>query len=214
MKGLLLKDFYSLKTEYRMYVLMFPFLALLMTVMNWNSDGDTSPVSFGYLMTYGVIAVMGLVMNTFTYDEKFCFTQYALATTVSRNVYLAEKYVFLLLNEAIAGVVGVVGMLVLTALKSQTLTGEDVLAALLIAGFFILAAAVMGIWQIGLSVRFDSVKARIVFVIVILAVSVAFASLVILDAATSILVILAVVGVMFTVWMFCMSFVWMKKKEF
>lgn len=213
MKGLLLKDFYSVRTEYKMYGFVLLFLVPLMMLLNWADESPT-PGTFGFLTTYGAIAAMGLTLNSLTYDEKYGFTQYAFATTVSRKLYLAEKYVFHLINGTIGALLGMTGMLLMQLIRGNALTSEDVLSAWFIAGIFLLMTVVAGIWQIALAVRFDSVKARIYFIILVLAFSVSFASLVMMDVFTDIMILLAVLGAVFTVWMFYMSFVWMKKKEF
>lgn len=219
MKGLLLKDFYSVRTEYKMYGIILPFLVAFMLLMQ-SPDRDVSPGSFIYLTSYFAIATLGLTINTFTYDEKFGFMKYALSTTVSRKNYIAEKYLFHLIHSVAGAFLGGLGMIVMTAILGGSLTSEAVLGIVFTTGGCFLAVLIMGIWQIGLSVRFDSAKARMIFGVMIFGVAILGAAagmigLLMLEEGIPLIIGgAAVIALGLTVWMFCMSFVWMKKKEF
>lgn len=220
MKGLLLKDFYSLKTEYKMYGIILPFLVLFMVLTGTHSDENLSPGSFGYLATYTVIAALGLTTNSFTYDEKYGYAQYVLATPTSRRLYVAGKYVFHLINAAFGALLGLTGMLVMSLILGASLTFESIMGGIVFVGGSFLATALLGIWQIGLSVRFESVKARLIFVGLILGVTILTVAGTLYGILstdypiTLIPTLIEVVVAGLTIWMFVMSFVWMKKKEF
>lgn len=218
MKGLLLKDFYNLRTEYLTYVIL---LVLTAGTMIFTSYGrPVLVVTLRYLPLYFGFAVTGLMLNSFSYDEKCGYMKYALATPVSRKTYLLEKYVFLLIHGVAGMLLGVLCSVVLTFAFSHVLTAGSVGLTAGVAGVCFVVITAMGCWQIALSVRFDAAKARLLYWAMFIGLSLlsslgsGFGLFMFEEGIPAVAVIFAAGLLVFTTWMFCMSFIWMKRKEF
>lgn len=87
MKGLLIKDFYMIKRQFLLFLIvpvLFFFLSLYM--------GDS-----GYFSYYSVAILSILPISIIGYDEAYKWNKYEIILPVSRKSIVAEKYIFTLI---------------------------------------------------------------------------------------------------------------------
>lgn len=165
MTGLVLKDFYIMKSMGRSYLFMFGIFAV-MSLMGLY-DG-ISFISF--------LAVMMLVMmpiNTFAYDEQAKWDRYAAATPAGRRGVVGGKYLFTVVLLA-AGLLLCGGLQL--GMFALGLGGEDSLGDMLLAVVAAISiGAVLNAILLPLLFKFGTQKSRI---FLILSVGVAVGGLV------------------------------------
>ena len=123
MKGLLLKDWYQVKTNMRMMYLTV--LAVLAIWMFSTSNAYVFPVS------YAAIFLGILPVNLLTYDQSVGWVEYGRTLPVSKKTLVAEKYLIGLFCAAAAVVIG---GLFITVISLRTGTTPDKDALSLLAG--------------------------------------------------------------------------------
>ena len=153
MKGLLLKDWYQVKTNMRMMYLTV--LAVLAIWMFSTSNAYVFPVS------YAAIFLGILPVNLLTYDQSVGWVEYGRTLPVSKKTQEAEKY-FIGLFCAAAAVV--IGGLFITVISLRTGTTPDKDALSLLAGSVCAILLVNGI-SLPLLYRFGAEKARMIYVL-------------------------------------------------
>lgn len=153
MKGLLLKDFYALKSTLAMVGAML----VMVFIVGLISGNDFSMVT-----TYFTIFAAILPFTSISLDERAGWNRYVLTTRASRNLIVASKYVMGLGLTLICIVLSAVTML-------ASANGEGVdLAAL---GMNLCFALLIQAFSLPLMLRFGSEKARILLVVISIAVS-------------------------------------------
>jgi len=153
MKGLLLKDWYQVKTNMRMMYLTV--LAVLAIWMFGTSNAYVFPVS------YAAIFLGILPVNLLTYDQSVGWVEYGRTLPVSKKTLVAEKYLIGLFCAAAAVVIG---GLFITVISLRTGTTPDKDALSLLAGSVCAILLVNGI-SLPLLYRFGAEKARMIYVL-------------------------------------------------
>ncbi len=86
MKGLLLKEFYSLiGLRNGLFILL-----VIVAFSGWNEMSD-------FVYTYIPMVLMMLAISSFSYDEYYHWDSYALTMPLDRKTLVQGKYVFVLL---------------------------------------------------------------------------------------------------------------------
>ena len=153
MKGLLLKDWYQVKTNMRMMYLTV--LAVLAIWMFSTSNAYVFPVS------YAAIFLGILPVNLLTYDQSVGWVEYGRTLPVSKKTLVAEKYLIGLFCAAAAVVIG---GLFITVISLRTGTTPDKYALSLLAGSVCAILLINGI-SLPLLYRFGAEKARMIYVL-------------------------------------------------
>ena len=153
MKGLLLKDWYQVKTNMRMMYLTV--LAVLAIWMFSTSNAYVFPVS------YAAIFLGILPVNLLTYDQSVGWVEYGRTLPVSKKTLVAEKYLIGLFCAAAAVVIG---GLFITVISLRTGTTPDKDALSLLAGSVCDILLINGI-SLPLLYRFGAEKARMIYVL-------------------------------------------------
>ena len=153
MKGLLLKDWYQVKTNMRMMYLTV--LAVLAIWMFSTSNAYVFPVS------YAAIFLGILPVNLLTYDQSVGWGEYGRTLPASKKTLVAEKYLIGLFCAAAAVVIG---GLFITVISLRTGTTPDKDALSLLAGSVCAILLVNGI-SLPLLYRFGAEKARMIYVL-------------------------------------------------
>ena len=153
MKGLLLKDWYQVKTNMRMMYLTV--LAVLAIWMFSTSNAYVFPVS------YAAIFLGILPVNLLTYDQSVGWVEYGRTLPVSKKTLVAEKYLIGLFCAAAAVVIG---GLFITVISLRTGTTPDKDALSLLAGSVCAILLINGI-SLPLLYRFGAEKARMIYVL-------------------------------------------------
>ena len=153
MKGLLLKDWYQVKTNMRMMYLTV--LAVLAIWMFSTSNAYVFPVS------YAAIFLGILPVNLLTYDQSVGWVEYGRTLPVSKKTLVAEKYLIGLFCAAAAVVIG---GLFITVISLRTGTTPDKDALSLLAGSVCAILLITGI-SLPPLYRFGAEKARMIYVL-------------------------------------------------
>ena len=153
MKGLLLKDWYQVKTNMRMMYLTV--LAVLAIWMFSTSNAYVFPVS------YAAVFLGILPINLLAYDHASGWTEYSFALPLSKELQVAEKYLIGLFCAAAAVVIGGLFVTVIP-LRTGTAPDKDVLS--LLAGSVCAILLINGI-SLPLLYRFGAEKARMIYVL-------------------------------------------------
>lgn len=153
MKGLLLKDWYQVKTNMRMMYLTM--LAVLAILVFSTSNAYVFPVS------YAAVFLGILPVNLLTYDQSVGWVEYGRTLPVSKKTLVAEKYLIGLFCAAAAVVIG---GLFITVISLRTGTTPDKDALSLLAGSVCAILLINGI-SLPLLYRFGAEKARMIYVL-------------------------------------------------
>lgn len=106
MKGILLKDFYNLNGQLKMYA-FFPLFGLLMAYLQHSAT----------IMIFMIgILIVTVPMSAFAYDDMADFSTYALTMPITRKDLVLSKYVLSFLITLACGIVGMLSMVVLLQL--------------------------------------------------------------------------------------------------
>lgn len=153
MKGLLLKDWYQVKTNMRMM-----YLTVLAVLAIWilSTSGDSS-----FAVNYSAVFLGILPVNLLTYDQSVGWVEYGRTLPVSKKTLVAEKYLIGLFCAAAAVVIGGLFVTVIP-LRTGTAPDKDVLS--LLAGSVCAILLINGI-SLPLLYRFGAEKARMIYVL-------------------------------------------------
>jgi ABC-type transport system involved in multi-copper enzyme maturation permease subunit len=155
MKGLLLKDFLSLKNYIRTILIVLIAYALFSFFGN----------NISMLMVMFALFSAMLPVTTFFYDEQAKWDKYALSHSVERRTVVLSKYVFALLilvvGELIAlGVVSILGIIK----PEMALTGSELLSLAAVGVFY---AGYLNAILIPLIHRYGTEKARMMMIMIL-----------------------------------------------
>lgn len=151
MKGLLIKDFGVITSNKRM-LYVFGFIAVFMLFINGKDGGY-------FAMSYLTIICGMQVLTTISYDEFDHSNAFLMTLPISRKLYAAEKYVFLVITMLIGALLAVtVSILMITVSGGQIVIGEWVIGALLSA----LAIYLMMLLVLPLQLRFGGDNGKMV----------------------------------------------------
>lgn len=153
MKGLLLKDWYQVKTNMRMM-----YLTVLAVLAIWilSTSGDSS-----FAVNYSAVFLGMMPAYLLSYDHASGWTEYSFALPLSKELQVAEKYLVGLLCAAAAVVIG---GLFITVISLRTGTTPDKDALSLLAGSVCAILLINGI-SLPLLYRFGAEKARMIYVL-------------------------------------------------
>lgn len=110
MKGLIIKDFLSLKKMWKNY--LFIFAMFLITA------GTTKQPTL-LIVAYSIVAFMAPI-STFSLDETCNWNKFALTTPITKEKYVLSKYLFTLIIGAIIWVVGLIASLFIPSIDIRT----------------------------------------------------------------------------------------------
>ena len=153
MKGLLLKDWYQVRTSMKTMYLTVAFVLVIWVFS--TSNAYVFPVS------YAAIFLGILPVNLLTYDQSVGWVEYGRTLPVSKKTLVAEKYLIGLFCAAAAVVIGGLFVTVIP-LRTGTAPDEDVLS--LLAGSVCAILLINGI-SLPLLYRFGAEKARMIYVL-------------------------------------------------
>lgn len=106
MKGILLKDFYNLNGQLKMYA-FFPLFGLLMAYLQHSA----------IIMIFMIgILIVTVPMSAFAYDDMADFSTYALTMPITRKDLVLSKYVLSFLITLVCGIVAMVAEVILLQL--------------------------------------------------------------------------------------------------
>ena len=153
MKGLLLKDWYQVKTN--MWMMYLTVLAVL-AIWTLSTSGDSS-----FAVNYSAVFLGFMPAYLLSYDHASGWTEYSFALPLSKELQVAEKYLVGLLCTAAAVVIG---GLFITVISLRTGTTPDKDALSLLAGSVCAILLINGI-SLPLLYRFGAEKARMIYVL-------------------------------------------------
>ena len=153
MKGLLLKDWYQVKTNMRM---MYLTVLAVLAIWTLSTSGDSS-----FAVNYSAVFLGFMPAYLLSYDHASGWTEYSFALPLSKELQVAEKYLVGLLCTAAAVVIGGLFVTVIP-LRTGTAPDKDVLS--LLAGSVCAILLINGI-SLPLLYRFGAEKARMIYVL-------------------------------------------------
>ena len=153
MKGLLLKDWYQVKTNMRMM-----YLTVLAVLAIWilSTSGDSS-----FAVDYSAVFLGIMPAYLLSYDHASGWTEYSFALPLSKELQVAEKYLIGLFCAAAAVVIGGLFVTVIP-LRTGTAPDKDVLS--LLAGSVCAILLINGI-SLPLLYRFGAEKASMIYIL-------------------------------------------------
>lgn len=154
MKGLLLKDWYQVRTSMKTMYLTVAFVLVILVFS--TSNAYVFPVS------YAAVFLGILPVNLLTYDQSVGWVEYGRTLPVSKKTLVAEKYLIGLFCAAAAVVIG--GLFFITVISLRTGTTPDKDALSLLAGSVCAILLINGI-SLPLLYRFGAEKARMIYVL-------------------------------------------------
>ena len=149
MKGLLLKDWYQVRTSMKTMYLTVAFVLVIWVFS--TSNAYVFPVSYAAIF----------LGNLLTYDQSVGWVEYGRTLPVSKKTLVAEKYLIGLFCAAAAVVIGGLFVTVIP-LRTGTAPDKDVLS--LLAGSVCAILLINGI-SLPLLYRFGAEKARMIYVL-------------------------------------------------
>lgn len=153
MKGLLLKDWYQVRTSMKAMCLTVAFVLVIWVFS--TSNAYVFPVS------YAAVFLGILPVNLLAYDHASGWTEYSFALPLSKELQVAEKYLIGLFCAAAAVVIGGLFITVIS-LRTGTTPDKDVLS--LLAGSVCAILLINGI-MLPLYYRFGAEKARMLYML-------------------------------------------------
>lgn len=153
MKGLLLKDWYQVRTNMKAMYLTVAFVLAI-----WALSTSSSYV---FPVSYAAIFLGILPVNLLTYDQNSGWIEYGWTLPVSKKTLVAEKYLIGLFCAAAAVVIGGLFVTVIP-LRTGTAPDKDVLS--LLAGSVCAILLINGI-SLPLLYRFGAEKARMIYIL-------------------------------------------------
>lgn len=153
MKGLLLKDWYQVRTSMKAMYLTVAFVLVIWVFS--TSSAYVFPVS------YAAVFLGILPINLLAYDQSVGWVEYGRTLPVSKKTLVAEKYLIGLFCAAAAVVIGGLFVTVIP-LRTGTAPDKDVLS--LLAGSVCAILLINGI-MLPLYYRFGAEKARMLYML-------------------------------------------------
>lgn len=185
MKGLLLKDWYQVRTNMKTMYLTVAFVLVIWVLS--TSSAYVFPVS------YAAIFLGILPVNLLTYDQSVGWVEYGRTLPVSKKTLVAEKYLIGLFCAAAAVVIG---GLFITVISLRTGTTPDKDALSLLAGSVCAILLINGI-MLPLYYRFGAEKARMLYMLMFAGMGAALGGgTVLMDAVPEPDAAIAIVGVL------------------
>lgn len=161
MKGLLLKDWYEIRYQYRWFL-------ILLAVAGFSSaTGQGNAVFWG---CYMMILVAMIPLNTMGYDEKSGWQKYSRCFPVSSKHLVLEKYLLGVIAQIVAVGVYLIFSAIFYFIPGVGTTREQffmILAAMITVGIFPMAL------MLPLNIRFGMEKARVYLIFFVIVVSIA-----------------------------------------
>ena len=217
MRGLVYKDLMTELHELRR-VILFTLIALfglpLLFAMNENDKSSLTSLP----LTMGPVVGMVMINNTFGFDEKSGWMQFALTNPVSRMQYYHAKFATHAINVFLGCSVGFLAAAVL-GLFSGVLTGTLLLEMLLQALGTAAALFFVGVIFIPLYLKFGVQKGAVIIMVIFLICGVGGAGLGLVSLLTFqgfdwILVIIGAVAAAVVLTMYLLGRKWVMEKEF
>ena len=185
MKGLLLKDWYQVKTN--MWMMYLTVLAVL-AIWILSTSGDSS-----FAVNYSAVFLGIMPAYLLSYDHASGWTEYSFALPLSKELQVAEKYLIGLFCAAAAVVIGGLFVTVIP-LRTGTAPDKDVLS--LLAGSVCAILLINGI-MLPLYYRFGAEKARMLYMLMFAGMGAALGGgMVLMDAVPEPDAAIAIVGVL------------------
>ena len=185
MKGLLLKDWYQVKTN--MWMMYLTVLAVL-AIWILSTSGDSS-----FAVNYSAVFLGIMPAYLLSYDHASGWTEYSFALPLSKELQVAEKYLVGLFCAAAAVVIG---GLFITVISLRTGTTPDKDALSLLAGSVCAILLINGI-SLPLYYRFGAEKARMLYMLMFAGMGAALGGgTVLMDAVPEPGAAIAIVGVL------------------
>ena len=185
MKGLLLKDWYQVKTN--MWMMYLTVLAVL-AIWILSTSGDSS-----FAVNYSAVFLGMMPAYLLSYDPASGWTEYSFALPLSKELQVAEKYLVGLFCAAAAVVIG---GLFITVISLRTGTTPDKDALSLLAGSVCAILLINGI-MLPLYYRFGAEKARMLYMLMFAGMGAALGGgTVLMDAVPEPGAAIAIVGVL------------------
>lgn len=185
MKGLLLKDWYQVKTNMRM---MYLTVLAVLAIWTLSTSGDSS-----FAVNYSAVFLGFMPAYLLSYDHASGWTEYSFALPLSKELQVAEKYLIGLFCAAAAVVIGGLFVTVIP-LRTGTAPDKDVLS--LLAGSVCAILLINGI-MLPLYYRFGAEKARMLYMLMFAGMGAALGGgTVLMDAVPEPDAAIAIVGVL------------------
>lgn len=153
MKGLLLKDWYQIKSNMKTM-----YLTVLAVLVVWTLSASGAST---FAMNYAAIFLGILPVNLLTYDQSVGWVEYGQTLPVSKKTLVTEKYLIGLFCAAAAVVIGGLFVTVIP-LRTGTAPDKDVLS--LLAGSVCAILLINGI-SLPLLYRFGAEKAGMIYIL-------------------------------------------------
>lgn len=153
MKGLLLKDWYQVRSSMKTM-----YLAVAVVLIIWMFGSSSSYV---FPVSYAAIFLGILPVNLLTYDQSVGWVEYGQTLPVSKKILVAEKYLVGLLCAAAAIVVGGIFVVALILGKGKVVDGS---ALFLMEGSVCAILLINGI-SLPLLYRFGAEKASMIYIL-------------------------------------------------
>ena len=153
MKGLLLKDWYQVRTSMKT---MYLTVALVLAIWALSSSS-----SYVFPVSYAAIFLGILPVNLLTYDQNSGWIEYGWTLPVSKKVLVAEKYIVGLLCVAAAVVVDGLFVALLSLRRGMAIDS----AALFIIANSISTILLMNSISLPLMYHFGAEKARMIYIL-------------------------------------------------
>lgn len=154
MKGMLIKDFQLIFSNKRYFLI----LLLIMVFISFAGNGE----NYGFLVTFCGVCFGVMALNTISFDEQDGGLPYIMTLPVTRNMYVAGKYIF----AAVMVAIGIILSGVLVMLGRLTTGSGPALRELLIIGAvsFVLFVSFVFILM-PIQFRFGSDNGRLMIII-------------------------------------------------
>lgn len=153
MKGLLLKDWYQVRSSMKTM-----YLAVAVVLIIWMFGSSSSYV---FPVSYAAVFLGILPVNLLAYDQSVGWVEYGQTLPVSKKTLVAEKYLIGLFCAAAAVVIGGLFVTVIP-LRTGTAPDKDVLS--LLTGSVCAILLVNGI-SLPLLYRFGAEKAQMIYIL-------------------------------------------------
>lgn len=170
MKGLLLKDLYTLRQMGKIYLIS------MACLVAWGLVTGNPTMFSSLLLVYGLM----LLITTSSYDEAARFNRYALTCPLTPKKLVQAKYLFALILFVVMvalGVLGGAGMIAVLGTKTDMGYGELLASTFSISCIYMMTAIVI----LPCIYKFGVEKSRFLFVAIYLIVFACFAFLFSID---------------------------------
>lgn len=176
MKGLLIKDLYTVITRKQTYLVFL----LVCIFLGYTTDGS-------FIVGYMVFLSAIISVSTISYDEHENGMMYLMTLPCDRKTYALSQYVFGIIFAAVCWVIGTALMIVIGLVKG---TGVPVTDSLSEAVVFLPLALIVLSLMIPVQLKYGAEKSRIVILVIGGAVAAVGALAVKLEGAEKVLAVL------------------------